>query len=79
MSDHKPRRTRAQIIRRNILLAPFVLLVRAPLMLPLLAIHIVGEWARKALEWLHDRMPAWEPVPRKVSAEQREHIMENWQ
>lgn len=35
----------------------FALLVRGPVLLPLLALVRIGEWAEAAGDWLGDRMP----------------------
>lgn len=46
-------------LKHNFMVAPIVLLVRVPLMLPLLALTIVGEMAERAGDWLSDRLPAF--------------------
>lgn len=46
-------------LKHNLMVAPIVLFVRVPLMLPLLALTIVGEMAERAGDWLSDRLPAF--------------------
>jgi hypothetical protein len=72
------RKTRSQIIRRNVLVTPIVLLVRVPLLVPLAAIAEIGHIAGLLADWLGYRIPAWDRLPVKVSAEQRKKIAESF-
>lgn len=47
--------------RRNLTLLPFVLLVRAPILLPLFLLRTLGQLAGELGDWLGDRLPGLEP------------------
>lgn len=46
--------------KRNLIRAPFVLLVRAPILFPLWCLSRIGEAAEAAGEWLSSYLPGFE-------------------
>jgi hypothetical protein len=50
--------------KRNLIRAPFVLLIRVPIMLPFWLLYFIGEIAEKAGNWLSHRLPGFESEPR---------------
>lgn len=50
-------------LRRNILIAPLVLLIRIPIILPLVALYHAGQWAVTAIGFVGPFLPGFKRDP----------------